>query len=71
VSDVWDVGLVRLSRVSHDVAHFGSEHSLLAVWNVGLLAAVGFLADWVKLQFQGIDEVLLGDLAEVGDNVGG
>jgi len=37
---------------------------------VGLLAAVGFLADWVKLQFQGIDQVLLGDFAKVGDNVG-
>lgn len=31
VADVWDVSLVRFSRVSHDVAHLASEDSLLVV----------------------------------------
>jgi len=65
VVDVWDVGLIRLSGVSHDVAHLASEAGTLVLWNVGLGAAVGFLADWVELELQGVDQVLLGDFAEV------
>jgi len=65
VADVWDVGLIRLSRIRHDVAHLVSEDSPLVLWNMGLGAAVGFLADWVELEFQGVDQVLLGDFAEV------
>jgi len=63
--DVWDVSLLGFSRVGHDVAQLSAELEFLAVGLVFLLAAVGFLADWVQFQFQSIDKVLLGNLAEV------
>jgi len=65
VSNIWDVGLVRLSRVSHDVAHFASELSALVLGLVFLLAAVRLLTGLVKLELQCVDQVLLGDLAKV------
>ena len=63
--DVWDVSFLGFSRVGHDVAHLSAEHLLLDLGFVLFLAAVGFLADWVQLQLQSVDQVLLGNLAEV------
>jgi hypothetical protein len=70
VWNVWDVGLLRFSGIGHDVAHLGLQDDLLLILKVGLLAAVGFLADWVQFQSQVVLQVWLGDLAQVGSNVG-